>query len=273
MKKIYTLLSALALTFTVSAQTNLDFETWTNSTTCTGWTTASAADSISQVTTPLPTIEGASSMLIANTDAFQDGGGSDSLGGSFVYQAITVVPDSLHISVMPTMMGTDTARVGVDLYNGATYQGSLLGEYAAADNPTPGSYYVITVDLTQGGVPAFDNIAVWFYSSKTPSNAGSFIVVDDVRIYEPSQASIGEEGLNAINVYPNPATDNVNFNLGNNDVDQIVIVDISGRIVDNIQVTGSLETLATSDYQNGVYFYQIITNDEVVKTDKFVVSK
>jgi hypothetical protein len=56
-------------------------------------------------------------------------------------------------------------------------------------------------------------------------------------------------------------------------VDQIRIVDITGRNVMNISVNNSIETISVSDYQNGVYFCQIISGGKVVKTSKFIVSK
>lgn len=86
-------------------------------------------------------------------------------------------------------------------------------------------------------------------------------------------ANVAEYFASNIFAYPNPSNDVVNFNIGTNDVDQIRIVDITGRNVMNISVNNSVETISVSDYQNGVYFYQIISGGKVVKTSKFIVSK
>ena len=88
----------------------------------------------------------------------------------------------------------------------------------------------------------------------------SFLAVDDL-------------DLSQISAYPNPATNVINFNLGTNNVDQIQIIDISGRVIENISVNSSIESLDVSAYGNGVYFFQILKSDEVLTTEKFVVSK
>jgi hypothetical protein len=84
---------------------------------------------------------------------------------------------------------------------------------------------------------------------------------------------VDENDITTINAYPNPATNQINFDLGNNQMDKILVLDITGRVVDNIAVTSKIETLPLSDYENGVYFYQMVRGDEIIKTDKFVVSK
>ena len=82
-----------------------------------------------------------------------------------------------------------------------------------------------------------------------------------------------EEAIKAISVYPNPAKDHMNIQLGNANVDYVQIMDISGRVIENIQVNSSIETLDVSSYQDGIYFYAIMKDGEPVKTDKFIVAK
>ncbi|MEZ4923365.1 MAG: T9SS type A sorting domain-containing protein [Crocinitomicaceae bacterium] len=269
MRKIYFLFVAIFATMAVNAQTNLDFETWSGTPlTATGWTPLGAQDSMFQASGILA-ISGTYSMGVKNVYKDNTMGG-DSLAGSWVYQDMSVVPDSVKLNARPAMLGTDTARVMVYTWNGVNPVQVFLIEMHAG-NTTPGSVYTLTYDLTSA--TTFDAISVDIYSSKSPNNYNSTVIVDDVQIFEPSGVGFDEQGLTAINVYPNPATTEVNFNLGNNDVDYIKVLDLSGRIVDNIVVNSSVETLSTVKYQNGVYFYQVINNNEVVKTDKFVVSK
>jgi Secretion system C-terminal sorting domain len=272
MKKIYLSLFAAVLAFGASAQANLDFESWSGTPLLAdSWTPFSAEDSVSQ-TSGVAAINGSYSMLVANTQ-FQDVTMSDSLGGSYVYQNMAITPDSVKIACAPVMLGTDTAQVNVDLFNGGSYIGSLVTELHS-NNSVPGSVYTLSYDLTGGGIPAFDAISVSFYSSKSPDNAGSFIIVDDVQIFEPGTgAGLAEDKLAQIKAFPNPANDIINFYLGENDLDQIKIIDIAGRTVDVINVNASTETLNLDSYQNGVYFYQMIQGQDVVKTSKFVVSK
>jgi hypothetical protein len=80
-------------------------------------------------------------------------------------------------------------------------------------------------------------------------------------------------GMDYISVYPNPATEVVNFQVGNNEVSHINVFDMNGRLVSAMQVTGNIETLDTENIQNGIYYYQMMNGEVMVATEKFVVSK
>jgi hypothetical protein len=86
-------------------------------------------------------------------------------------------------------------------------------------------------------------------------------------------AGIEGVGMDHISVYPNPATEVVNFQVGNNEVSHINVYDMNGRLVSSIQVTGTVETLNTENIQNGIYYYQMMNGEEMVASEKFVVSK
>lgn len=86
-------------------------------------------------------------------------------------------------------------------------------------------------------------------------------------------ASIGEAEKIGIMAYPNPANSEINFNLGNTGADQVIIVDVSGRIIETVTVNNTTETIDVTGYNNGVYFFQVIQNGNILKTDKFVVRK
>lgn len=88
-----------------------------------------------------------------------------------------------------------------------------------------------------------------------------------------SVAGIGGNESVAISVYPNPAVSTINFQLNNNEVDLIKIFDISGREITALQVSSALESVNTENFEAGVYFYQIINNGTILKTDKFTVAK
>lgn len=141
----------------------------------------------------------------------------------------------------------------------------LYSEFGNDPNPAPLTGF-------SGNVCAFAVVGedgLQLNAANDASYLDNFECVD----YTVDQSSFGENDLGTISVYPNPATSEINFNLGNNEVDFINILDISGRIIDVITVTGNTEGLSLSSYENGVYFYQIVRNDEAVKTEKFVVSK
>lgn len=102
----------------------------------------------------------------------------------------------------------------------------------------------------------------------TPLNDGGCISYTVTEV-----AGLEGVGMDHISVYPNPATDVVNFQVGNNEVSHINVFDMNGRLVSSMQVTGNVETLNTENIQNGIYYYQMMNGEEMVATEKFVVSK
>ncbi len=84
---------------------------------------------------------------------------------------------------------------------------------------------------------------------------------------------LDENTANEIVAYPNPVSSVLTVNLGNANANAINVIDMSGRVVETVNVNNQLQTIDVSNYDNGVYFYQVVTNEGVIKTEKFVVSK
>jgi len=80
-------------------------------------------------------------------------------------------------------------------------------------------------------------------------------------------------GTDYLSVYPNPASDAVNFQIGNNEVSQINIFDLTGKLVQSVNVSGSIETISTENMGSGVFYYQMMNGEDMIATDKFVVTK
>lgn len=66
----------------------------------------------------------------------------------------------------------------------------------------------------------------------------------------------------AVSVYPNPSTNNVNISapLGS----KIIISDISGHILDQNDIRNSQATINISSYNSGLYFVQVIHNNNSI---------
>lgn len=77
----------------------------------------------------------------------------------------------------------------------------------------------------------------------------------------------------SIKVYPNPAKDAINFSIDGS-AKSISIMDITGKQVEEVTVTGNETKVDLSNYNNGIYLYQIKAEDSsVIKSGKFNVSK
>jgi hypothetical protein len=65
-----------------------------------------------------------------------------------------------------------------------------------------------------------------------------------------------EFGNDSIQIYPNPATDNVNINYNHN-IKTIELIDVQGRILVSKMVNENQVTFDVSDYSSGVYYLKI----------------
>ncbi len=93
-------------------------------------------------------------------------------------------------------------------------------------------------------------------------------------------APVGVEkivGTNTIvKVYPNPNNGNMEceYNVKSTDTGTIKIYDLTGKLMEEYKLNSNNNTLTlTTNLSNGIYLYQIIVNDKIVKSDKLVIIK
>jgi uncharacterized surface protein with fasciclin (FAS1) repeats len=94
-------------------------------------------------------------------------------------------------------------------------------------------------------------------------------VIDAVLI--PVVTALGsnvEENL--FDVYPNPASDYINVSLADADYAQATIINSSGAVIENFNLTGTDTVIDISRYSQGVY-HMIINSENTVQTKKFIV--
>lgn len=78
-----------------------------------------------------------------------------------------------------------------------------------------------------------------------------------------------DDYVNMVSIYPNPTTDYINIQ--NTDVIQNVMVyDLSGKIIMNQNINTNQTTLSVSDLKNGVYVMMVYTNGTKPYITKFI---
>jgi hypothetical protein len=108
-------------------------------------------------------------------------------------------------------------------------------------------------------------------------NRDAYYYIDDVSVMEcDSLNSITEnEYINAITIYPNPASAiiNLSYNLKHNST--LLIYNSIGQLIEQKQLLkdSKLLELPLTTYANGLYIYTVTANGKTVYQGKFVVSK
>jgi hypothetical protein len=103
----------------------------------------------------------------------------------------------------------------------------------------------------------------------------AYYYIDDILLYDQSTVGFNELSNGAsVNVFPNPATDVVNFQSSNaNRKRKIELYNTIGELVLTEDAPTQNSSLKTHHLQSGVYFYHILVGEKTIKTDKIVIIK
>jgi hypothetical protein len=91
------------------------------------------------------------------------------------------------------------------------------------------------------------------------------------------QFNVGMDELNkaaqSLNVYPNPASDVVNFSIDYNKAASVKMMDITGRIIETVNFDMNNASVDVRNYNAGIYMYQVLDNEgQVIKAGKVSVN-
>lgn len=88
--------------------------------------------------------------------------------------------------------------------------------------------------------------------------------------------AFGQESRNkVVNLYPNPASSQINFEIQHNNdrVYEIIIYNFLGKKFDELKISGKV-TLSLDKYYSGIYIYQLLDmQGTVIESGKFNVIK
>ncbi len=154
-----------------------------------------------------------------------------------------------------------------------------IPESVFSDIPT--SDRIFTIELTNG-----NSIPVWLlfeeqtltFSGTTPneyqvleiivtvSDGSKIIITYLFTLIIGESTNINNLTNNGISIYPNPTKGIINFEFADNNIQQITISDITGKIIiekSNIQRN---KTIDLSNFANGIYIISIQTDNEIFTT-------
>ncbi|MBK9192368.1 MAG: T9SS type A sorting domain-containing protein [Crocinitomicaceae bacterium] len=106
---------------------------------------------------------------------------------------------------------------------------------------------------------------------------GSGIYIDSVDVVFNTTVGINENVKISYNAYPNPAGDifniqlKVSANTGNNY--QVKIFNLMGELVSQENLVVGLNVISTEEMTNGIYFYSIVSNSNIIETRKLIIKK
>lgn len=167
---------------------------------------------------------------------------------------------TMSFAVIRTTFANNAAEIGIP-YMGAKLIGGNGGHYNLVKDTIALDVFTFYVDTTYAG-----------YANDNFDNTPSTPAVITPAIDEDNVA----EALN-MNVYPNPASNNVNVVLSGVKGQTVLTVhDMSGKVVNNMRVdiddNNQIINIPVSDYSQGIYFIKVV-NGSAVMTKKLIIAR
>ena len=160
-------------------------------------------------------------------------------------------------------------------WNTATNSRDTIGGGGTFINGTVSSFTQMSVPITWlTGAPSPDSVQMFFISSAgVAPQINTSLIIDDVNMVLPIGVSESYKS-NDISIYPNPATDVVNFSSKNDQPVSVDIFDFVGKKVASQSFKNGKVSFSVSELPSGVYMYTILDSEGLeVKSGKFSVSK
>jgi hypothetical protein len=110
-----------------------------------------------------------------------------------------------------------------------------------------------------------------------PNNANNIKTISTVWMNEQRWPVGLSEELNkaaeSLSVYPNPASDLINFAIDYNKATAVKMMDITGRVIETVNFNLNNAQVDVRNYNAGIYMYQVLDNEgKVVKAGKVTVN-
>lgn len=169
-------------------------------------------------------------------------------------------------------------------------QGQITTETISEPNPVDVSTSVneITITANLSGAtyqwvecPSFDAITDETSQDFTATENGDYAVIvtdnndcsDTSDCVTINDVSISENDKNNFTVYPNPTSDNIYIESNENALStNVSILDSKGAVIKTTQLKSTITSIDLSDFENGIYLVQIISNENTL-IKKIVVQK
>lgn len=119
---------------------------------------------------------------------------------------------------------------------------------------------------------------IYSIQTSTISSTLGGVSMQTITIVQPNYNVVGINTVSKANielsVFPNPATNVVNFSTTNTEASKVIALDMTGKIVATEVIEMGKTKINTSALASGVYMYQVIDkNNQILTTGKFNVSK
>lgn len=188
-------------------------------------------------------------------------------------EALDVVVEKEHVSIVE---GTENSICWGSCFDPSVFISPYPVTIEAGSLSDPGMlsfHYQLDPTYTgQNLIPGTTVVKYHAYPERNPDDRATIEVH-----YSYNDEGIVENDLQVSKAYPNPATSQINFDFKGNGFSPVkaVLYNLLGQEVDTrvINNTQGKITFSLDGFQPGIYFCSFFVNDEMIRTEKFIVKK
>jgi len=187
---------------------------------------------------------------------------TDNAGNSTVKTATVTVEDTIPPSITCPSDITKDTDTGQTYY---TVQGTELDAQGSDNCSFTLSNDLNTEESLDGvQIPTGKHTITWTVTDKAGKTATCSF---DITVN--TATSIENIGNSSIAIYPNPTNEKLNINFGNENVKQIKLLDLKGRVIYQTEQINKTMSINLSDIKKGMYVLQIKTDNNIL-TQKII---
>jgi len=197
---------------------------------------------------------------------------SGTSGGAYSGDPYTFRPDSITGWYKYAPVGIDTGYAEVILVNSDDTDTIGRGKFFQTGTVANWTRFSAKIDYFSAEVPSLLRIILNSSSGFDPQ-AGSVIYFDDLDFAFVTGINENEEKLN-FRVSPNPATEELFIKNPFNETAKMLIFDITGKKVNEINIGLNTTRTNIATYSPGVYLYSFVNkNSEILYKGKLVITR
>lgn len=199
----------------------------------------------------------------------------------------TVLPDGTVLSVPQYGPRLDSIPLGAymedfEFVNGLGDLDIHNGRFCITPEYPAGTYaYFVTIDAQL--TPVFPYVLGPTYygnvigpDGNLGPNSGHVVISEPVTIYNSTTAIKESESIINLDVFPNPASNQLSFQLSSNNSSLELTANIYNQLGEVVETgiikTGIIYTYDTSRLKSGIYYFKVVTEQKIYNT-KFVITK
>jgi hypothetical protein len=197
---------------------------------------------------------------------------------------------------------SNAITIGMSGYYMVTVDGDGFGcTTSAAVNVTIGEEIIINLgndfnasvdSVVEIGVPAVFESYIWNTGFTGPrltvdgsvygigphtfwvqvSNSGCY-ATDSITINFMEGGYVAEESMPVLSIYPNPASDFVNIVSSNGEMSELMVYDLTGRLVMNKTINSEFATMNVDTLVDATYFVRIVYRDGKTSVGKLIINR